>query len=86
MIDFSFILQFLAFCALVAVARAGVIQQAYSAPVAYAHQPAVYAQPAIAKTVAYAAPGKLFFNSFHISLLSSLKYQKFFRILSKPIF
>lgn len=48
------LLQFIVFCALVAVAKAGVIQQA---PIAYA-QPIHYAQPAIAvqKTVGYAAP------------------------------
>lgn len=53
-----FLKQFLAFCAVVAVARAGVLQPAvqtyHSAPVAYAHQPTVYshhAEPAYAKTI-----------------------------------
>ncbi|XP_063706773.1 larval cuticle protein A2B-like [Culicoides brevitarsis] len=56
--------KFLAFFALVAATQAGVIQQSYSAPAVYAHQPAVYAQPAYTKTVvaqptlvkSYAAP------------------------------
>ena len=58
---FSILLQFLSFCALVAVARAGVIAApayaSYAAPAYAAH---AYAAPAYAKVaapIAYAAPG-----------------------------
>ncbi|XP_063708987.1 larval cuticle protein A3A-like [Culicoides brevitarsis] len=51
--------KFLAICAVLAVAQAGVV------PSVYHHQPAVYthAEPAYAKTVAYAAPAYHQYNS-----------------------